>query len=385
LHRIVDRPSRPGETYVRLNHDMDKFLKKINAALYGVEVSNWPDAKDYSSYCRENNPPGYIIKMVLMLLAQSRLPRGGDKSEWELCVTYESIKWIISDWKRYTWRIIGPPGCMEKAGKLENKLRAAAKILDNEISTLSEFEFKNENISLHNQFHRTEGLFSYFLDIAKSHLKCRPEIVNKSDDFAGLNLNRYFDRSRNIECNLISSVIFFFSLTEVIFDSCFSLCDRKGLSFSEFRHLEWPERFKFFIPPNENTSLNELYGKLISIRTFYRNIPVHASPTFFFKMEGFGLVPSSYERLNDPHMSHKSFFDENEQQSIIDAMNSAIKLLKEHKNTKFGYIYAESGLPIHIVIEAVDELKNHMNTVEQFKEELYRRNELQDHIDNMEI
>jgi hypothetical protein len=316
------------------------------------------------------------------------LPRGGDKSDWELCVTYDNLKWIISDWKRYAWHIFGPPGCTEKAGKLENKLRAAAKILDYEISKLSIIEFKNENISLHNQFHRTEGLFSYFLGNAKSSLSFKPMIVNEGDDSTGQLtkfLNSHFDRSRNIEYNMISSVIFFFSLTEVIFDCCFSLGDRKSLSFIEFRRLEWSERFKFFVPLDNNSFLNELYVKLMLTRTFYRNIPVHSSPTFFFNMEGFGLIPSSYERLNDPLLSHRSLFDENEQRSTIDVMESAIKLLKEHKNTKYGHIYAESGLPIHISIKAVHELKKHMVTVEHFMEELHRRNELQDRIDNMEI
>ncbi|TYB95222.1 MAG: hypothetical protein FXF54_04785 [Kosmotoga sp.] len=367
---------------------MDKFLKNINNSLYGVEVSDFPDDKNYIQYCQETSPPGYIIKMVLMLLAQSRLPRGGDKSEWELCITYESIRWIITDWKRYAWGIFGPTGYTEKAKKLKNKIEAAAKILDKEISKHSEIEFKNENISIHNQFYRTEGLFSYFLDSAKSYLSQKPMVVNEHNNSAeqlSKILISYINRARNIEYNLISSVIFFFSLTEVIFDACFSLGDRKSLSFSEFRHLEWSERFKFFVPLNNDSYLNKFYEKLMLTRTFYRNIPVHSSPTFFFYMEGFGLIPSSYEKLNEPHLSYMSCFNENEQQSTIDVMESAIKLLKEHKNTKFGYIYAESGLPIHISFEVVNELKKHMGTVEHFKKELNRRSEFQDRIDNMEM
>lgn len=78
-------------------------------------------------------------------------------------------------------------------------------------------------------------------------------------------------------------------------------------------------------------------------------------------------------------------YDEKEQLKLIEAIENGISLLKNHENTKFGFIYAESGLPIHIEKTAVDKLKLHMESMDSFKEEIERRNYLQDRIDNMDI
>ncbi|MCD4669347.1 MAG: hypothetical protein K8S14_02755 [Actinomycetia bacterium] len=367
---------------------MKKLEKKLKEAFYGVAVSNWPDDVNYKSYCRETNPPAYMIKMGMQFLYGGGLPTGGDKSEWEVCISYKENKWIISDWKRYAWRIYGPLGYPAKADELEKKLRAVAKILDNEITKISDIEFHNENISLHNQFSKIESLYGYFFEKAKKALDSKAESVSKSnspvESLSGI-LNGQLNRSRDIEYNLLASIVFFFSLTELVFDSCFSLTDRKEMRFDDFRRLDWSECFKLFIAPSGSRSLENLYGKIIVMRTFYRNIPVHASPTFFFNFDGFGLIPSSYERLNDSHLSHKLLFDENEQKFLIDTIEKAMVLLKEHDNTRHGYLYAQSGLPIHIAKEAVEEIKKYMHPISVFEEELERRNELQDRIDNMDI
>jgi hypothetical protein len=70
---------------------------------------------------------------------------------------------------------------------------------------------------------------------------------------------------------------------------------------------------------------------------------------------------------------------------MVNTMEATMQLFQEHKKTKYGYLYAESGLPIHIATEAVEYLREHMTSMEDFEEELRRQSNLQDCIDNMEI
>jgi hypothetical protein len=367
---------------------MGKMEKKIKAAFFGVKPDDWPNNANLSIYCRESSPPGYMIKMALMFLCGHRLPRGSDKSEWEICLSYKGKKWIITDWKRYEWKIYGPPDSSNDAKELQAKFRAVTKILDKAITATSDEELRNDNISIYNQFGRIDSLFYYFFDNAKNAMNRKVAKLKKSKDIGGMRscfLNSQFNRGRDIEFNLLTSTIYFFALTELVFDSCFALCDRKGMRFSEFRHMEWGERFKFFISPAEDRTIESLYVNLLDIRTYYRNIPVHASPTYLFMLKGFGLIPSSYERMADPHISHKLVYEENEQKRIFNTFEDTIALLKSHPTTQFGYLYARSGLPIHIAAAPVQELKQHMTSVEQFEEELVKRSEIQDQIDNMDI
>lgn len=367
---------------------MKKIEKKIKAAFFGVEPTTWPEDSDFTMYCRETSPPGYMIKMALMFLCGHRLPSGEDKSEWEICLSYKGKNWIVTDWKRYAWKIYGPSNSTDEAKELQAKFRAVAKTLDKAITASAEEDLKNDDISIYNQFNRINSLFYYFLNIAKKAMNRKIPKPKKTIGVGGVLsslLNNHVNKGRDIEFNLITATIYFFALTELVFDSCFALGDRKGISFSEFRHMEWGDRFKFFISPAEDKTIENLYIDLLDIRTYYRNIPVHASPTYLFMLNGFGLIPSSYERMEDPHISLKLMHEENEQKRIYDTFDGTISLLQSHPTTQFGYLYASSGLPIHIAVEPAQELKQHMTSVEDFEEELGRRNYIQDRFDNMEM
>lgn len=366
---------------------MNKFQKKVSGALYEISISDkWPD--DYNAltkYKRSTDPPAYMIKMVLMYLAEGKLPRGGDKSEWEIPLLFKKKTWLICDWKRYAWNIYGPEDSQVEAGELESKLQATAKILDLCIQKSAKKEFAKGNISLHNQFYQTEMLYTSFCSKAKELLESKdPELKstgrNKQlENYINIRLNK----SKEIEYHILATTIFFYSHVEVILDACFSLGKRFGINFKEFRNLGWAERFKLYIRPDESNEINILFSQLLEIRKFYRNIPVHAGPTFFFHLNGFGLIPSSYERLLDPHMSYKLLVDKEEPRKIINTFEETINLFKSHSNTQYAYLYAQSGLPIHIEEGAINELKKHMDSLINFEEELHRRNEYQDALDNM--
>ncbi|MGE5681252.1 MAG: hypothetical protein ACM34K_10285, partial [Bacillota bacterium] len=191
------------------------------------------------------------------------------------------------------------------------------------------------------------------------------------------------ERRKLLEFYTTATAVFFFSLTETIFDSIFSLCDRKGIKYAEFRKMDWEKRFRSLIPLDDDIKF--FYNELIFTRKFYRNIPVHSSPEYFFHYEGFGLIPSNFEALFDPHMIPTLGFSADEAERIINCFDDFLDLLSKHPSTIYGYIYAKYDLPIFISKEPIEELKKYMSSIEEFEEELENRARYQDAVDNMEV
>ncbi len=174
---------------------------------------------------------------------------------------------------------------------------------------------------------------------------------------------------------IISTAIFFFSLTEIIFDAYFSISDRKNLSFIDFRKLDWSKRFKFIFETPFNKNIEKIYQHLIKIRKYYRNIPVHASPEFLLSIDidNIGLIPISFEELDAPRLSYGFKFDIEDAKGILTTFDETIALLRNSKATWFAYTYAESELTFHINDELSEELRDHMKTLKSFKKEIDMR------------
>jgi hypothetical protein len=56
--------------------------------------------------------------------------------------------------------------------------------------------------------------------------------------------------------------------------------------------------------------------------------------------------------------------------NILEILDQTIEFFIEDHNTMFGYIYAESGLPIFVDPKLIEEFRLCMTTVEEFRKEL---------------
>lgn len=371
---------------------MDANVKnKVKQALYGITISDdWHDISGVSSTSESYyKPPSYMIKMALEILYGGRLPSGYDKSAWQIPILFHNNNWLISDWKNSTWSINTRIGTKKEAEILFRKFELTSKILDKYVRSQAKKQFENENISLNNRFEKSLQILKHFIQ------KLQKSVQDfKSNEYQSLEvgetLSKAFNRIRwearqEVEIYTITTSIFFFSHTEVIFDACFSLTDRKGLKYKEFRALEWSDKFKFFIAPSSDSKINSLFSDLLGIKKYYRNIPVHSSPEFLFPLENYGLLVASYENLYLPHMEYSITFDVSEGERILNTITNCLSLLMTHENTMFGYLYAESGTTIHIKKEFVEQLKIHMTSLNEFTKELKRRAAYQDAINNGDI
>jgi len=357
--------------------------KKVDDALYGIQISSEGVSISDPRVFECSSPPGYMIKMVLQHLYQNSLPIGGDKSEWALSVQYKKKIFTIEDFKRFKWNIYGKEKDRKVAEELAKKLISAAKIFNHKIKERGETSFKNDDFALQNNYYKAVNIYEFFAEQVKTILKKKSKLGLKGKPSLVDLLSAETERRRLLENYTIATSIFFFSLTETLFDSIFSLSDRKGLKYSEFRKKDWEERFKLLIPLDGN--IKELYEELIVIRKYYRNIPVHSSPEYFFNYLGFGLIPSSFDALYNPHMIPTLGFSVEEAERIINCYERLLLALENHPSSKYGFLYAIYALPIFISQKQVEELKKHMTSLSEFKKELEIRSNYQDAHDNMEI
>ncbi len=368
--------------------------KKINSALYGINVAqSWPDETDYISFdSRETDPPGYMIKMVLYRLYGKRLPRGGDKSEWALPIEYQGHTFVITDYRRYSWNIYGHSEGRRLVPSLKKKIISAANLLNKFISQEAKSHFEHDDLFLQNHYHRTLALYNHFYEATTSllaeddaaHKQKKKRKDSRLEGIATI-LNAEIRRHQMIERNLIATAIFFFSLTEVLFDICFALGDRRNVSYKQYRESDWSDRFKSVFDVSKKSNISKLYTDLIAVRRYYRNIPVHASPEFFFHLKDFGLIPSDYAALSSPHMSEPLGFRPETAISVLQLFDAALKLFNNGGVAGFAKIYAAYDLAIPISIQAAAEVKRFMTSKKVFKTEMNKRASYQDAIDNMEI
>ncbi len=363
---------------------------KVKQALYGITISDeWPEISGLAPILPcYYKPPSYMIKMALEILYDDRLPIGYDKSAWAIPILFHNNNWLISDWKNFGWTIKTRTGTKEDAEKLFIKFKSTSKLLDRYVRSQAKIHFKNENISLFNHFLKSRLILKHYIEKLQNSIQ-----DSKSVDYKYLEkgearskaVKRRWKAKQEAEIYTITTSIFFFSHTEVIFDACFSLNDRKGLTFKKFRSLEWSDKFKFFINPSSNSEINSLFSDLLEIKKYYRNIPVHSSPEFLFPLENYGLLVGSYENWYLPHMECLIMFDVSEGERVLNTITNCLSLLMTHENTKFGYLYAQSGTPIHIKKEFVEKLKVHMTSLNEFNKELERLSAYQDAIINGEV
>jgi hypothetical protein len=357
--------------------------RKLSNALYGVQVSSIIASDSMSKLFESINPPGYMIKMVLMNLYGGRLPRGGDKSEWSLSIRYKGKIFIIEDYRRYKWNIWGEESEEVIARELAKKIVSCAKIMNRHLKKIAEKSFKDDNFVLQNNYYNASNTYEFFAEQVRKLLqkKIRGRSKGKAS-FVDM-ISPEMERRTHLKYYTLATSVFFFSLTETIFDSVFSLSDRKDLTYADFRKKDWNDKLKFLIPLEGEIS--ELYNELCHIRKYYRNIPAHSSPEYFFFYEGFGLIPSNFEALSAPHMIPTIGFETEKAERILNCYERFLAALEGHSMSVYGVMYAKSDLPILISKEYVNDLKRYMGSIGAFEDELKRRSERQDAIDNMEI
>jgi len=389
------------------NSNISKTQAKINQALYGITVAQEFPEYEYNKTIRlsQDDPPSYIVRLALMIFLESNLPKYHEKSDWGVHLLFDNIVWSVNDWKRYKWQVEGPPNKDDSAEKLVKKLKNAANIADHFVKTVIVNAQNNEDFYLHNQFWRTKRIYSVFRHHVETMLEELSPIASSEgikDDGEENNVSgsieEFFSavskqvsmqlrKEAALEANVVATASMFFALTETIFDVCFALSDRKNMSFADFRKQDWKDRTKHCIDV-EDKVFKSLYQELLRVRNHHRNIVIHASPTYLYQLPGFpgfGLIPSSFEQMDYPHMRSVPGVTPSEALDLLTLFDKFLTSIQSHDSTRLAYYYAASGLPIPISINGAAELRSYMSNPDDFVQEVNKRIDFQVAIENMDV
>jgi len=361
-------------------------LSRVHAALTGFEEEQAPESTSgqYSLLSHLVKPPSYFVYLLLRIVG-FRSYQTEDKSEWQFYVRYKGTPFCILDWKTMAWSIEGiatssqPRGNEEIQGKAESlrrRIETASRKLDKVLEPELKKQVEIKNFALQNSYDHVWSLYDYFRGQVEDALNDLEEVnageTTSSDEFME-KINQQLELERIASYNACAMIAFFFSYTDLIFDTLFALSLHPTMSFQEFRARSWRERFTLVLPLAQDRHLSQMYQQLLRMKQIWRDVPLHGfggHAALLVPVPGLGLVPTSFESISTTvHFSHTPMREENARQAL-ELLSSFDAWLAENERTRYAVLYAQSGLEIPFSQERVEEIRSWMSSPEAFKNAL---------------
>jgi hypothetical protein len=361
-------------------------LTKVRAALTGVEEDQAPEStsRQYSLLSHLVTPPSYFVYLLLRLVG-FRSYQMDDKSEWQFYVRYRGASFCILDWKTMAWSIEGiatssqQRGSEEILGKAESlrrRIETAGRHLDKVLEPELKKQVMAKDFALQNSYDHVRSLYDYFRGQVEDALHALEEVnvkeTTSSEEFLE-KFNQQLELERIASYNACAMIAFFFSYTDLIFDTLFALFLHSTMSFQEFRALSWRERFLLVLPVAQERHLSQMYQQLLRTKQTWRDIPLHGfggHAALLVPVPGLGLIPTTFESISTTvHFSHTPIREENARQ-VLELLSSFDTWLAENERTQYAVLYAQSGLEIPFSQERIEAIRSWMASPEAFKNAL---------------
>jgi hypothetical protein len=209
-----------------------------------------------------------------------------------------------------------------------------------------------KNFALQNSHDHVRSLYGYFRCQVEDALHDLEEVnarePTSSDEYVE-KFNQQLELERIASYNACAMIAFFFSYTDLIFDTLFALSFHSTMSFQEFRELSWRERFLIVLPVTQEHHLSQMYQQLLRTKQIWRDVPLHGfggNAALLVPVPGLGLVPTSFESISTTvHFSHTPIREENARQAL-ELLSSFDAWLAENERTRYAVLYTQSGLEI---------------------------------------
>lgn len=184
------------------------------------------------------------------------------------------------------------------------------------------------------------------------------------------------------EAPAAAAFAFYLAYVESLFPACHMLHDDRGGSlppWSEFDGLTWQRRLDLLLPDGSSNSaaaIKQEFEPLLDIR----HELLHPTPAVLSFDPVQGYLPLASRRA-----PRRGPLGEREVQAALRMFDALDDELRTNQSTRFGYAYAHADLPIPLGGEAVADLRQYTASMVVFEEELHRRMDHQDRVDNMEV
>lgn len=344
------------------------LARRLRGAIHGIQPGETAELQRplHRYVASTTTPPTYAVRLVLTAVFNDWLSWRDDVDGIRtVCVRFEGATWEVRLGKLYAWSLLGPPGQDAAAERLRRKLTAGGKIVNAFISRMAREKISRDEFFVFNTYQRTRFYYEHFRNATLRALRSRKtrrrlrrlEIapdVSDSHFFHVLSQCLLDERERDALC--AAMVMFFFALTELLLDTCYSLGDRRGVRFHAFRRLDWVERFKFVFDV-EDPLLRGTYQRILSIRERHRNVLAHAAPLILIVDELVGaFVPQDPNNMDDPRWNSLYAFGKEDAREVIAAFDALDEYFETHELAALATAFLETMLPVYIHQGAVKSL-----------------------------
>lgn len=262
------------------------------------------------------------------------------------------------------------------------RARGAISYLSKHIQPFAEQQVNSGNVTVSNQFVRLNNAYWHFRDCA----------ANLFDDDSAEAL---FTKHVEGFYSSVAMADFYFSRLEHLFVLCLPFV---GFStdegcLREFVYASWKVKFTQLLKPESDPQAAGILAKLDAVKERFRNTLVHGGiekngASLFFHLEGVGAV-----RIPPPGVGYgvRLNLETIASPLVPEAFSSIIGIFDEtdeylrSSDLEFGYIFAESGLPVAFDLRSRKKYEAAMTDHDTFQEFLEHEGWRHDRSINMDF
>jgi hypothetical protein len=378
-------------------------LEKVKRSFKEVEPLSSSDMSSLEFYTLIrglDNPPAYIVQILLLNVLGMANLGPGEKTRWETTFMYKGMRFSVKD-QKFGWAI----GCETKedaarkyALEMQRKITQGAAYLDGILHPYLKRKMEKGEFFLKNEFGKLRGIYEFHksrvmatsaaLKASKASYEARK---HTGDDFvkgAVRQLNKEFRYASELSNYSFATVMAFFSMQEYMLDSFYAFL-KGGDGLLEFMERDrWREKFKAVFGPPSGKFLGPIYSALLKARETYRNPLSHGLADtlgIVVPLPRIGLVPLKVEYLSGTPHYGLSTIEEEDALAMVKAFDGFLRFTSERDPWRYYTLYLESGLPIPALKSDLAEIKAEMTSYSRFKDYVEHRVETAEAVANYDI
>jgi hypothetical protein len=339
---------------------------------------------------RNFDPPGYIVRMVLIDILGLKDYGRHDKVNWHTYLQFKNINYMVRDYKFGSWSIESDTADKDTcncAEELKKKILIAENNIDKILYDYLKQHVEQGNYYIKNLNDMLSSLFDFYLNKTQESIEEVKKLNDIKEDDVFEKYNKQLEYQGITFSYAYSMIHAFYSYLEFILDVIYAF-ESLDMDLFDFRNLKWNERFKLLFKVQEK-KIEKIYVELLDYKTKYRNPLSHGLTneiSVLVPMPHAGLIPLSYQFLsNEIYYGAMSFSGIAIAEKTINTFGSFFDYLSNNEPYNYYMKYIEAGFEIPIIQKDILVIKKQMTSPEDFDKYLEEKGAYMDALINRDI
>lgn len=326
-------------------------------------------------------PLPYMIFICLVLLKRFGYWGKGEKVLWGIPIKYKSFSFLLSHRKfgfQLDYKGEKPPQSI--VTEMIKQLNKAIKIADKLMQPFAEHQIQSGNITMANRYIRLDMRYQFFRKKAKesfSRSEKKLELEKNKEEPSFTSIAKSINYKTRVEQEgayyTVAMLDAYFSKLEhlLVFVIPFFGFDCTKENLVELISATWNDKYKRIFDLKNDHKAKKLFDRLTAVKEKYRNTITHGDfekggTSLYFHLPGLGAVPVCLASFKNS--IYYSFLPVNmdSYKDICALLDEVDDFLRDGK-TKYGVMFAESGLDVAFNKESLAEYTPATKSDDDFK------------------